>query len=158
MTNDTPENTQPAKPKRARKPRPTSAVEVEAAFAAATEDTPKQPEPAAKVEPDARALVEQVAAATKLEGLSVEARQNGKRHVIVLTDADGARVLSYVDPLVRGKGFRLHVQDYGSERRLSTETVAKAAAAVKTSARIKPKPAATAKKKTTAATQQEAAA
>jgi DNA-binding Lrp family transcriptional regulator len=94
--------------------------------------------PAAPIE-TAEARAQKVADATELSGISVEARQNGTRHVLVLKDAAGSRVLAYCDALKRGEGFRLHVLDYGSERRMTVKSVAEAAKQVKTSARITPK-------------------
>jgi hypothetical protein len=87
----------------------------------------------------AEARVQKVADATGLSGLTVETRQGGKRHVLVITDADGARILAYCDPLQRAEGFRLHVQSYGSETRLTVATVKAAAEAVKASPRVTPK-------------------
>jgi DNA-binding transcriptional regulator YdaS (Cro superfamily) len=84
-------------------------------------------------------LVEQVAKATRLRGLTVEPRQGGKRHVITITDDAGTRILAYVDPLRRGTGFRVLVQNYGGETAQTVETPAEAAELVKGSERRKPK-------------------
>jgi len=88
---------------------------------------------------DVVALVEKVAKATKLEGVAVEVRQNGKRPVITITDDVETRVLAYVTPKRKG-GFSLEIVDYGGRpRRESAATVAAAAKLVKTSKRVKPK-------------------
>jgi hypothetical protein len=59
--------------------------------------------------------------------------------VILIEDDAGKRILAYVTPHKRGGGFGLHVQDYGGERRVSTENVQAAAKAVKSSKRRQPK-------------------
>jgi hypothetical protein len=100
--------------------------------------------------PEPTPLIEQVQAvadATRIDRVGVEVRQNGTRHVITMTDEAGTRILAYCDPLTRGKGFRLHVQDYGSERRLTVKTVAQAAKEVRSSARLTPRPKAAPKPK-----------
>lgn len=84
-------------------------------------------------------LVEKVRRATRIRGTVVEARQNGTRHVIVIEDDAGKRILAYCDPR-RGGKFRVHVQHYGREEQMTVESVDAAAAAVKTSERRKPKP------------------
>jgi mRNA-degrading endonuclease toxin of MazEF toxin-antitoxin module len=107
----------------------------------AVETADKQLDAAARIE-EAIALVEKVAKATRLQGVSVESRQNGKRPVIVLSDDDGTRLLAYVSPITRGEhagGFALEIADYGKYRRESVADVAAAAKAVKTSQRVKPK-------------------
>lgn len=98
--------------------------------------------PETTTKPDALALVEQVAKATKLDGVSVETRQKSKRPVIVITDEHGTRLLAYVSPITQGAqagGFAIEIADYGDYRRESVKTVAAAAKAVKTSKRVKPK-------------------
>lgn len=84
------------------------------------------------------AAVQQVADATKLEGVSVETRQQGKRAVILITDEHGTRLLAYVTPKKAG-GYSVEIADYGAYRRDSAKTPAAAAKLVKTSARVKPK-------------------
>jgi hypothetical protein len=88
---------------------------------------------------DPATLVAEVATATELEGVSVEARQGGKRHVVLLTDDHSTRVLAYVDPLKRGTGFRVEVANYGAYKTSTVKTVAAAAKLVAASERIVPK-------------------
>jgi hypothetical protein len=88
-------------------------------------------------------LVVDVADATALEGVGVEPRQGGKRHVVTITDAHSTRVLAYVDPLKRGDGFRVEVANYGGYATSTVKTVAAAAKLVKSSERVTPKVSAT---------------
>lgn len=96
---------------------------------------------------DPATLVAEVATATELEGVSVEARQGGKRHVVLITDDHSTRLLAYVDPLKRGSGFRVEVANYGAYKTATVTTVAAAAKLVAASERVAPKVSAAAERK-----------
>ena len=98
-----------------------------------TPATPNATPPTQTDTADLLALATKIAKATRIKDATVEVVQGGKAAVIVY---DG-RKLAYV----RGRPDRiaLVVCHYGAEDRASHETVAAAAAAVKTSARRKPK-------------------
>ena len=113
------------KPKPAKKP------------AAKTEPKPKAAKPQRNLQAEADAIAE----ATRLKDARalITAKSGREARITIPGETDVPVTLAFIS-VVNATGLRVHVQGWGSEERKRVESVAEAAALVKTSPRRTPKP------------------